>query len=272
VSSNDPNLRNILPLEKKIADFAGIRTNIFREIMYRRTNLAGQSHNKVAYTIREKPINVDGIHGVIDLAYRSDDYVKIIDFKFGEAFDENREIKNEYKLQLYIYAAMYYKNFNIVPSSLSIIDKDFKEHRIVQKPIDECLAHFEDLKALNLEISNISSINEAARHANPSEENCRFCSVKIDCVSYWETNYPNGENFLDIKGNIIKVSPTYKNYCIDMKSLSYKHIIRVFNIPKIITEGLATDIKYCFIGLSRVENESIDRYRFNKYSKLVKIE
>jgi hypothetical protein len=271
IRSQEENFSTLLPLEKYIQEFPNIRTNIFKEILNRKNKHVDSENREKFSTFREESINVDCIFGIIDFIYQSDDFVKLVDYKFGNIINENNDIKEEYKVQLYIYSAMYYKEYNILPSALSIKDSSFNEHIIDLISKEECTELFEELKKLNKIIANIRSINEISDHANPSDHNCSFCSVKIDCKSYWASNYPLTGNFIDIRGKLKVIHSAYGNNSIEIKSPYSDEIIKILNVPKIFINDLLIDNTYCFISLSKIGDDISNKFQFNRYCKIIQI-
>jgi len=269
--AKDENLYKILPLEKHIQEFPDIRTKIFKEIFNKEKRRKNRETRTDISIFREKSVIVDNIYGIIDLIYKSDNYSKLVDYKFGNIYDDIGEIKDEYKTQLYIYSAMYYKKYNIFPSALSIKDRSFNEHNIELISREECTELFDELKNLNNLIANIKSINEASNRANPSDHNCSFCSVKIDCKSYWASNYPLSGNFIDIRGKLKAIHSTAENNSFELKSPSSDDIIKILNVPKIFIDDLLIKNTYCFISLSKIGDNSSNNFQFNRYCKIIQI-
>jgi hypothetical protein len=269
--AKDENLLKILPLEKHIQEFPNIRTNIFKELFNKKKKRKGGEKRTCVSIFREKPVRVDGIYGVIDFIYKSDDFVKLVDYKFGNIYDDIGDIKKEYKTQLYIYSAMYFKKYNIFPSSLSIIDRSFNEHKIDLKSREKCASLFDELKMLNRTISEILSLDKISDYADPNEHNCTFCPVKIDCNPFWASEYPLTGIFIDIKGKLTSKNNTYRNNLIVMEVSSGDETIKILNVPKTYIDELHIDNNYGFIGLSKIEDDVSNKFQFNRYSKIIQI-
>lgn len=118
--------------------------------------------------------------GIADLITLKDNYCEIRDYKTGSP-------KAEHEEQLQVYALLWAKDEELNPSAslanalvLSYLDKDIR----IDTPSSAQLGVLErTLKERS--IAAIESIKQSPPHANPSEENCRFCSVRQLCSKYW---------------------------------------------------------------------------------------
>ena len=263
---NDPNFHLKAPLSKNVKGFIFIKTDIINRVLL--NNSSSKAKGK-AYVNREESIEVEGISGSIDLVYRNEDYVKLVDFKFGKIFNDNNDIKEEYKIQLYIYAAMYYLENNIMPSTVSLCDKKFNEYNLELPSIKECLELFQKLKDLNDEISNINNEDELAKYAKPNDENCRFCNVKIDCNSYWSSDLIASESLVDFKGKIKNIFRAPGGYSIELKQINNDEIIKISGVPFSYENKLIKDVKTAFLNIQYYEDNQKLHYKYKSYSDIV---
>lgn len=118
--------------------------------------------------------------GIADLITLKDNYCEIRDYKTGSPKPEHEE-------QLQVYALLWARDEELNPSAslanalvLSYLDKDIE----IDTPSSAQLDVLErTLKKRS--IAAIESIKQSPPQANPSEENCRFCSVRQLCSKYW---------------------------------------------------------------------------------------
>jgi hypothetical protein len=261
----DPNFHLKHPLKSFVKDFIYVRTNIINRLEQRTPSDQRENTAKVN---SEYHLNVDGISASIDLIYKNQDYVKLVDFKFGNIFDDVNLIKELYQKQLYIYAAMYYLQYGIEPSVLSICDRQFEEYKLEIKPMEYCISLFEELKVLNDEIANINTEDDLLHYARPEEENCKYCNVKIDCSSYWKSGLYESENHLDIIGKILDIKKGLDGITLTLKTVMNSNI-KIFRIPNKMEDQLNRIETVALINLFKAEDNGHDNYFYGKYSDIV---
>ena len=149
---------------------------------------------------REKRIEYNGVVAYIDHLYINDEIIHIGDLKTGNIYDEKKQIKIEYKNQLYIYAAMYYKKYNIFPAKLFICDSKFKKYYLDLPEQDFAVSLLEKLIEQNKDIQKIKSIEDSQNHTNLDPENCNYCESRPSCKSYWDSDLPHDREYPDLRG------------------------------------------------------------------------
>lgn len=202
-----------VPLQKNVKDFG------MKKILLRK-------HLK---DTSEKPVNPCGVKfysekwveskdkmiaGKIDLVIEEELETEIIDFKTGaitqDVLDDDgeifSEIKEEYKVQLKLYAYLYFENSGKLPTQLSLVDLT-KQKFNVDFSKAECISIFEKSKEL-LKVTN-ESINKGIFVAYPSKENCMFCLYRPAC-SFFLNNLRTDYSFRDISG-LVKNVVKYQN-------------------------------------------------------------
>ena len=129
----------------------------------------------------EKYIGCDELHlgGYIDRVIIKDNLVHIIDYKFGEIYNESNEIKEEYFLQLRLYAMMYEKvHEQYRVERLVLITSDGVHHEI---PLER--ESWDDIqnsvKDTYNKISNLVSKKEWDGLAKPNVDTCGFSVAGI---------------------------------------------------------------------------------------------
>tara|TARA_A100001011_G_C14308079_1_gene844199 strand:+ start:2286 stop:3164 length:879 start_codon:yes stop_codon:yes gene_type:complete len=253
------------PLKSFVKDYIYIRTSIINRILNR--TISDRTDNN-ASADSEFFISVDGIVASIDLIYKNQDFVKLVDFKFGNILDDDNQIKELYKKQLYIYAAMYYLYYGIEPTILSISDKKFKEYNLEKKSIEYCIGLFEELKNLNNEIGSIKTEDQLISYARPNKENCKYCNVKIDCQAYWKSSLHESDNHLDIIGKVKYVKKGLDGIKLTLDTID-KGEIKIFKIPVKMEEQLNNNNEVAVINLFKEKENIHINYYYSRYSEIV---
>ena len=134
------------------------------------------------------------IGGKIDMVKHTNEGISIIDYKTGMITDPNQNghIKEDYKIQIKMYAALYFINCGNWPDKLVLMGLNQREYTI---PFDKegCLSivksaidHFDGLN------SRIEYGLDAEIFATPAPETCRYCVYRPACKSYWAIRGKNG--------------------------------------------------------------------------------
>jgi CRISPR/Cas system-associated exonuclease Cas4 (RecB family) len=204
------------------------------------------------------------IGGKIDLIKHTEEGIHIIDYKTGMITDSSsagNTIKDGYKNQLMMYAALYYSSQGIWPIKLVLIGLDQYQYEI---PVDknECQTVIKSaidfLDELNVRINAGMS---ADTFAEPSPENCRFCSYRPTCKKYWAQREEQSDWPTDIKGLMrgkkllgngsMKIELESKNECVSIRGLTPERYIFLnsacnevmfCNLGKDITKGYYREI------------------------------
>jgi CRISPR/Cas system-associated exonuclease Cas4 (RecB family) len=146
------------------------------------------------------------VRGRIDLLIIGESGAEIIDYKTGDIIDENGNPKDEYQLQMKIYAALYHDNYSEWPKKLTVIGLNQERYNINFTP-EEC-----QKLILNLE-SKLDSINQIImsiepifKLATPSPNACRFCMYRPSCRPYWRERNNSGDWPNDIAGRVVEMT------------------------------------------------------------------
>lgn len=118
-----------------------------------------------------------------------------------------RDLKAEYKNQLYLYAALVYSKYGYYPRYLAIVPADGAE---ITGVFDEAtlLKMMSEIAACRQSLSTLNS----AGLSNPSAENCRFCVFKPGCPYHFKDSLAP---VTDIEGTVEVVqSHPYGNFSI----------------------------------------------------------
>jgi CRISPR/Cas system-associated exonuclease Cas4 (RecB family) len=134
------------------------------------------------------------IGGKIDMVKHTNEGISIIDYKTGMITDPHQDgdIKDDYKIQIKMYAALYFISHGNWPDKLILMGLNQYEYSI---PFDreECLVllksaidYFDDLN------SRIEAGLDADAFATPIPETCKYCVYRPACKSYWTIRGQNG--------------------------------------------------------------------------------
>ena len=143
------------------------------------------SGNSYSFVAIEKPVKTSTLSGKIDKVEKNDTDLIIVDFKTGKVIDENTgQIKEEYVVQLNLYAHMYYAKEGEKATKLEIIDIDGNSYSV---PI---WSDYELQQTLNDVTDVINDLNskKGINLAFPSDK-CSRCNARMICSAYWNSNY-----------------------------------------------------------------------------------
>ena len=146
----------------------------------------------------------------------------IIDYKTGSILESGpgtheSNVRENYQIQLKLYAALYNSMYGRWPASLKVAGIDGVSHEIQFSP-EECSGLLDEARQLLTEINfaitdDSTSYDIVSRHlASPSPGICQFCLYRPCCPAYWkereaepEVEWPN-----DVKG-ILKEKKILRN-------------------------------------------------------------
>ena len=144
-------------------------------------------------------VTPDGkIGGQIDCLVETPEGVIIRDFKTGAIFEkkdeqsgEALELKEDYKLQLQLYAGIYFENKGQWPKALEVIPMSGKTETIAVVP-EECETLLRDAKAKLDKINELLAAADAKTLAMPTPSSCKYCGFRPTCDSYKSASGMNG--------------------------------------------------------------------------------
>ena len=149
--------------------------------------------------------SADGkIGGKIDLILTYDDGVEIVDYKTGNVLNSQvgGEVKDEYKVQMKLYAGLYHEVKGDWPIKLSLIGIDCRKY-YVSFSEEECA------ELLDKTRKTIDETNELIERglkpqdfANPSPAACKHCSYRPACKKYWLSREFTDEWPCDVIGKV----------------------------------------------------------------------
>ena len=200
----------ILPLRQSCRDYGQIRLLSCRRAAEVREWPRTQGHESAERRFGpEVKINVQiangvMVGGILDWIGRIDGQIVIRDFKSGDVYDEEGDIKEDYQLQLPIYAWLYHAKFGEWADRLELWPRhgDPVEVPYSTAEADRMVrAKLDEVESTN---ARIQAADKAPRGlAMPSAEVCRSCLWRAFCDAYWANQEAANER--DFQGTLDKV-------------------------------------------------------------------
>lgn len=190
------------------------RNSAFRYAMQMMRNVPSSPSNKdgARQVFSEKWLDCSslGLRGIADKIIVDGDYFDIVDYKSGHVVDDAGNIKEEYRVQLHLYAAMCQTQSMGTPRKLSLIDIAGDYYDV---PYDEAFC-----KSLLVDVQTaLSQLNQTIRsqdfvgYAKPELMMCPNCGCRHIC-KYREI--PPDSIFQTFTG-IVKAIPSTNMYVLE---------------------------------------------------------
>lgn len=196
----NPLERHLVPLSMSVFNFE-VKRVLARKMISARYSFFPWTGSGGVKSTETWVKTADGkIAGRIDLVDKTIEGIEITDYKTGKIFEDSGQVKEEYLIQIKIYAALYNETHGVWPDKLNLIGLDMEKVSIdVDKK--ECSILIEDAKEMLSETNEfIETGLRAEDFAEPSPANCRFCLFRPACNKYWEVSKEMGDWPLDAKG------------------------------------------------------------------------
>lgn len=195
--------RPLIPIQNSIRDF-GVFVASLREQLLSRGIPAGNRYQSFS-SKPETPLATKDrtIAGRPDLMRISGDESVIIELKSGSIYSDGlsgRVIREDYRIQLLLYAVIFNDLYGRYPDRLML---ESLSDGVVTVPFtpEECDKLLQDVKDT---ISRVNyNIKAGTVKANPSAENCKFCSVRPACKEYREQIFAESSDS-DLYGTVQK--------------------------------------------------------------------
>jgi len=200
-----------IPLSENVSGYA-IKKLQVKSVLKKQINKIEEKKNSGVQFINEKWLqSADAmIGGSVDHILKADGFVKLIDTKTGDIYNEEGRVKEDYKEQLKLYAYLYSQEYGQYPHELAI--RDLKQNEIlIPFSMDECEALAETAK-IKLKTINRSVIdNDFEKLAHPAKDTCNGCLYRPACKYHWAVQKEDSiTSFTDLKGVLIS-NNQYKN-------------------------------------------------------------
>lgn len=155
----------------------------------------------------EIPVDIQSgeltIKGKIDCVRRVGDAVHLIDFKSGRVKDATGQVKDEYRRQLTLYAALYERQYQTLPSYLALVDVEGEELPIaadaseIRSTLDRA-EHAVEAWQRSIPSGDLTlQVIQTAVEARPATETCRHCAARHHCHAHHRRLDANGAVCLD---------------------------------------------------------------------------
>jgi hypothetical protein len=242
-------LTSITPLKYFVTDFA-LKKNQVKNILKKKLEkikYTSKTSSSIFYAEKRLENSNKSITGIADLVIESAFGATILDFKTGkiysDAIDEcgitEPTIKKEYEIQLKLYAHLYFLMNEKYPKALYIVNltNDFIEVKFENADCERIYSEAVDF----LESTNSFIIkNDIQSIANPSLDNCKYCSYRPACNFYFDWLTANFESVNDLFGKVVKVNQ-FKNNTLGLQLLT--------DTKEVLINGLSMESKNDFISL-----------------------
>jgi CRISPR/Cas system-associated exonuclease Cas4 (RecB family) len=186
--------KHLVPLSRSVKQYEIKKRLLFKRaaslLVDRRTDWFATSNSSTG-TEKWYQTNDGIVGGYVDKVLLTNNGYEIIDFKTGTIIDkQTHEIKEEYKYQMSIYAALSFENLKEWPTAVKIQGLNGEEYPISYKK-HECIDLLYKAKALFHHINDLvvgidNNLELQKNLANPAPNNCRFCGFRPICSPYWE--------------------------------------------------------------------------------------
>jgi hypothetical protein len=194
----------LVPLSETVSDFQVRRIRVCkRAFEIAKTAVVGAAATAIRSQGNELWVeSVDGrIGGKIDQVVKISDALIIRDFKTGyihetSAEGNENEIKQSYQIQLKLYAALYFSNYQQWPDRLEIVPLSSEPWQVTFTP-EECMDLLKSASQLLIstnkviELSGASDLIEELATAKPTA--CRFCLYRPACTMYRHKQTTGGD-------------------------------------------------------------------------------
>ncbi|MBV6426342.1 MAG: hypothetical protein KIPDCIKN_00854 [Haliscomenobacter sp.] len=136
----------------------------------------------------QKLTSADGLlTGQLDCIIWQNGQAEIRDYKTGkittvEEGEETAKVKEEYELQMRLYACLFHEHYGYFPSSLVLEDLNGVEHQ-VNLNLSECLQLMDEIRSTLSEINRKIENGEWEKLADTGEH-CRYCQNRPACKKY----------------------------------------------------------------------------------------
>jgi len=191
--------KHLLPLERSVPDLQVRRIRTVQIAL----DIAQESYKLARSPVFQGPSSMYGfelhvksadgfVRGLIDCAICLQEGPLIRDYKSGEVFSRSdvngREPKQEYQIQLKMYAALYAETFGKWPAKLEVVP-------LSGPPLDipfsreDCTALVKEASELLYQINTVIASKPVGQIpwplAHPSPASCLFCQYRPACQPYW---------------------------------------------------------------------------------------
>lgn len=206
------------------------RNSAFRYAMQMMRNIPNSTSDKdgARQIYSEKRLDCPslGLRGIADKIIVDGDYFDIVDYKSGHVVDDTGNIKEEYRVQLHLYAAMYQTQSMGIPRKLSLIDIVGDYYDV---PYEEafCKSLLADVQTALSQLNQTVQSQDFVGYAKPELMMCPNCGCRHIC-KYREI--PPDSIFQTFTG-IVKAIPSTNMYVLEARTQTlYISGLDVYNV------------------------------------------
>ena len=145
--------------------------------------------------------------GFVDRIVQKSNGVEIVDYKSGFVTERNsNKIKEQYRIQLLLYAGLYFESYGVWPVRLTLTNLIGSEYDV---PMDSEESHAlmeearDKINEINTSISDGAATED---FANPSPAACMFCGYRPACRQYWKSRKQTPDWPYDVSGKVESLS------------------------------------------------------------------
>ena len=145
------------------------------------------------------------LRGRPDIVRRTADGTAIEDYKTGSLYEaESGELKDSYRLQLLLYAALAEEVMGDGATSATLIPLEGEPARIEIKGSEAAEAAGEVISAMDSYNQAVAAGTPGEDLASPEPDHCRFCPFAVRCPAFWSAITPewDTEGILAVAGQI----------------------------------------------------------------------
>jgi len=199
ISEEYPALRNV-----SIVDYSAMFDTIrVVEKLFSVSTVQPKQANTILHPNEHKVKIVGLLSGSIDrVDSLSDGSFRVVDYKSGKVFNDDGSIKEEYIVQLNLYAYLLEEQEKVKVSRLAIIDKTGTCIPVPYHP-EKKQEVFNQVKATLERINTAVEQKQPEKLCSSSEDNCRFCQVAHLCKNRIE---PQDSPYKIIEGTITSIT------------------------------------------------------------------
>ena len=212
---NNPVEKHLVPLRMSVFNFEVKKLLAFKMICSFLGDIPRRKNNGSKSSAEDWVQTSNGkVAGRIDLIKESDSGVEIVDYKTGPLSDDASSgiAKEEYLLQVKMYAALYHAMHGVWPVKLSLIGLN-QDSITIDVDSEECSILLQEAE------KNLDDINELIEtglkpedFAQPSPEACKYCLFRPACSKYWESRQEDGSWPIDVRGKIKEKTKLLNGY------------------------------------------------------------
>lgn len=214
----------------------------------------------------EKEIKTkSGLVGRPDLVVEESGSITLVEFKSGSLYDENNFLKEEYVRQLHFYSSLLNAKFGEYPSKLILksLKDGYREVIFDRKLADQLLKEAENFL---VDLKKLEGENVDWTVANPTQNNCRYCSIRQICPKFISNQSRWGDEVgytaVGKLSSIASSGKTFGSVLLDTDEGEK----RIENIPVKKIKDIGTGVVLAFNNLKLNSNGS---YNYKFFSELV---